>query len=83
MEDDNAKDALRREFGNNISLHELVAAGYLVNIGGHGQHEPPPEQRLNLRALIGAAEFLHPGDAELDFEESGKEDTENGFIMTP
>ena len=80
---DNAEDALRREFGSDTELDELEAAGGLVDTGGgHGRQEPWREHGPNPGALVGAAQFQDPGEAESHVEETDREDRENGFITT-
>jgi len=54
---DNDEDALRREFGSDMELDELAAAGGLVDTGGHGRQEPRRELGPNPGALVGAAQF--------------------------
>jgi len=80
---DNDEDVLRREFGSDTELDELEAAGSLVDTGGgHGRQEPGREHGPNLEALVGAAQFQDPGEAESHVEETDREDRENGFITT-
>jgi len=80
---DNDEDALRREFGTDRELDELEAAGGLVDTGGgHGRQEPRREHGPNPGALVGAAQFQDPGEAESPVEETNREDRENGFITT-
>ena len=80
---DNHEDGLRREVGSDTELDELEAAGGLVDTGGgHGRQEPRREHGPNLGALVGAAQFQHPGEAESHVEETDREDRENGFITT-
>jgi len=79
---DNDEDALRREFGSDTELDELEAAGGLVDTGGHGQQEPQQEHGPNPGALVGAAQFQDPGEADSHVEETNREDLENGFITT-
>jgi len=66
---DNNEDALRREFGSDTELDELEAAGGLVDTGGHGRQEPRREHGPNPAALVGAAQFQGPGEAESRVEE--------------
>jgi len=61
---DNDEDAWRGEFGSDTDLGELEAAGGLVDTGGHGRQEPRREHGPNPGALVGAAQFLDPGEAE-------------------
>jgi len=80
---DNDEDALRREFGSDMELDELEAAGGLMDTGGgHGWQEPRREYGPNPGALVGAAQFQDPGEAESQVEETDREDRENGFITT-
>ena len=80
---DNDEDALRQEFGSDTELEELGAAGGLMDTGGgYGRHEPRREHGPNLAARVGAAQFQDRGKAELHFEETDREDRENGFITT-
>jgi len=80
---DNDEYALRREFGTDTELDELEAAGGLVNTGGGpGRHEPRRDHGPNPGALVGAAQFQDPGEAELHLEETDREDKDNGFITT-
>jgi len=80
---DDHEDGLRREVGSDTELDELEAAGGLGDTGGgHGRQEPRREHGPNLRALVGAAQFQHPGEAESHVEETDREDRENGFITT-
>jgi len=67
---DNDEDALRREFGSDTELDELEAAGGLVDTGGHGRQEPWPEHGPNPGALVGAAQFQSPGEAQSHVEET-------------
>jgi len=68
---DNDDDALRQEFGSDRELDELEATGGLVDTaGGHGWQEPRREYRLNAGALVGAGQFLDPGEAESHVEET-------------
>ena len=78
---DNDEDALRREFGSDIELDELEAAGGLVDRGGHGRHEPPRDHGLNQAVLVGVVMFQDRGEAELHVEETDREDRGNGFII--
>jgi len=81
--DDN-ENALRREFGSDMELDELEAAGGLMDTGGgHGQHEPRREHGPNPGALVGAVQFQDGVEAESHVEETDQEDRENGFITTP
>jgi len=80
---DNDEDPLRREFGSDTELDELEAAGGLADTGvGHGRQEPRREHGPNPGALVGAAQFQDPGEAESHVEETDREDRENGFITT-
>jgi len=80
---DNDEDALGREYGSDTELDELEAAGGLVDTGGgHGRQEPQREHGPNLGALVGAAQFQDPGEAESHVEETHQEDRENGFMTT-
>jgi len=80
---DHYEYALRPEFGSDTELDELEAAGGLVDTaGGHGRQEPRREHGPNLGALVGAAQFQDPGEAESHVEETDREDRENGFITT-
>jgi len=80
---DNDEEALRREFGSNTELDELEAAGSLMDTGGgHGRQEPRREHGPNLGALVSAAQFQDPGEAQSHVEETDREDRENGFITT-
>jgi len=79
---DNDEDALRPEFGSDTELDELEAAGSLVDTGGHGRQDPRREHGPNPGALVGAAQFQNPGEAESHVEETDREDRENGFITT-
>ena len=80
---DNDEDALRREFGSDMELDELEAAGGLVDTGGeHGRQERRREHGPNPGALVGAAQFQDPGEAESHVEETDREDRKNGFITT-
>jgi len=79
----NDEDSLRREFGSDTELNKLEAAGSLVDSGGgHGRQEPRREHGPNPGALVGAAQFQDPGEAESHVEETDREDRENGFITT-
>jgi len=79
---DNDEHALRREFRSDTELDELEATGGLVDTGGHGRQEPRREHAPNPGALVGAAQFQDPGEAESHVEETDREDRENGFITT-
>jgi len=80
---DNDEDALRWEFGSDMELDELEAAGGLMDTGGgHGRHEPRREHGPNPGALVGAAQFQDREEAESHVEETHREDRENGFITT-
>ena len=80
---DNDEDPLRREFGCDMELDELEAAGGLVDTGGGpGRHEPQQEHGPNQGALVGAVQFQDRGEAESHVEETDREDSENGFITT-
>jgi len=80
---DNDVDALRRWFASDTELDELDAAGGLMDTGGgHGRQEPRREHGPNPGALVGAAQFQDPGEAESHVEETDREDRENGFITT-
>ena len=80
---DNDEDGLRREVGSDTELHELEAAGGLVDTGGgHGRQEPRREHGPNPGALVGAGQFQHPGEAESHVEETALENRENRFITT-
>jgi len=80
---DNDEEALKREFGSDTELGELEAAGGLMDTGGgHGRQEPRRGHGPNPRALVGAAQFQHPREAESHVEETDREDRENGFITT-
>jgi len=80
---DNDEDALRREFGSDPELDELEAAGGLVDTRGrHGRQEPRREHGPNPGALVGAAQFQDPEEAESHVEETDREDRENCFITT-
>ena len=80
---DNDKDALRREFGSDTELDELEAAGSLIDTGGgHGWQEPRREHGPNLGALVGAAQFQDPREAESHVKETDREDRQKGFITT-
>jgi len=80
---DNDEDALRREFGSDTELDELEAASGLMDTGGgHGRQELRREHEPNPGALVGAAQFQDPGEAESNVEETDREDRENGFITT-
>ena len=78
----NDEDALRREFRSDTELDELEAAGGLVDTGGHGRQELRREHGANPGALVGAAQFQDPAEAESHVEETDREDRENGFITT-
>ena len=80
---DNDKEALRREFGSDIELDELEAAGGIVDTGGgHGRHKPWREHEPNTGALVGVARYQDHGEAESHVEETDREDRENGVITT-
>jgi len=80
---DNDEHALRREFGSDMELDELEAAGGLVDTGGgHGRHEPQREHGPNPGALVGVAQFQDRGEAASHVEEINREDRENVFITT-
>jgi len=80
---DNDEEVLKREFGSDTKLDELEAAGGLVDTGGgHGRQEPRREHGPNPGALVGAAQFQDPGEAESHVEETDREDSENGSITT-
>jgi len=80
---DNDEEGLRREFGSDSELDKLEAPGGLGNTGkGHGRQEPRREHVPNPGALVGAAQFLGPGEAESHVEETDREDREIGFITT-
>ena len=80
---DNDEYTVRREFGSDTELDELEAAGALVDTGGgHGRQEPLREHGPNPGALVGAAQFHDPGEAESHVEETDREDRENGFMTT-
>jgi len=79
---DNDENALRRAFGSDTELDELEAAGGLLDTGGHGRQEPRREHGCNPGALVGAAQFQDPGEAEAHVEETDREDRENGCITT-
>jgi len=80
---DKDEDAVRREFGSDTELDEMEATGGLVDSGGgHGRQEPRREHGPNPGALVGAAQFQDPGEAESHVEETDREDRENGFITT-
>ena len=80
---DNDEDALRWEFGSDTKLDELEATGSLVDTGGeHDRQEPRRENGPNPGALVGAAQFQGPGEAESHVEETDREDRENSFITT-
>jgi len=80
---DNDEDASRREFGSDTELDELEATGGLVDTGGgHGWQQPRREHGPNPGALVGAAQFQDPGEAESHIEETDREDRGNGFITT-
>jgi len=81
---DNDEDALRREFGSDTELDEVQAAGGLLDTGGGlGRQEPLREHGPNPGALVGAAQFQGPLEAESHVEQTDREDRENGFITTP
>jgi len=68
---DNDEDALRLEFRSDTELDELEATGGLVDTGGrHCRQELRREHRPNLGALVGAAQFQDPRDAESHLEET-------------
>jgi len=67
---DNDEDVLRREFGSDTELDELEAAGGFVDTGGHGRQDPLREHGPNPGALVGAAQFQGPGEAESHVEET-------------
>ena len=80
---DNDEEVLKREFGSDTKLDELEAAGGLVDTGGgHGRQEPRQEHGPNPGAVVGAAQFQDPGEAESHVEETDREDSENGSITT-
>ena len=80
---DNDEDPLRREFGSDTELDELEGAGSLMDTGGgHGRREPRRKHGPNLGALVSAAQFQDPGEAESHVEETDRENRENGFITT-
>jgi len=80
---DNDEHALRREFGSDTELDKLEAAGSLIDTGGgQGWQEPRREHGPNPGALVGAAQFQDPGEAESDVAETDREDRQNGFITT-
>jgi len=66
---DKDEGALRQEFGSDTGLDKLEAAGRLVDTGGgHGRQEPRREHGPNPGALVGAAQFQDPGEAESHVE---------------
>ena len=68
---DNDEDVSRQDFGSSTELDELEAASSLIDRGeGNGWHEPPREPGLNPGALVGAAQFQDPREAELHVEEN-------------
>jgi len=80
---DKDEDPVRRKFGSDTELDELEAAGGLVDTGGgHGREEPRREHGPNPGALVGAAQFQDPAEAESHIEETDREDRENAFITT-
>ena len=79
---DNDEEALRREFRSDTELDKLEAAGGLVDTGEHGRQELRREHGPNPGAVVGAAQFQDPGEAESHVEETDREDRENGFITS-
>jgi len=68
---DNDEDGLRREFSSDSELDELEAAGGLVDTGGgHGWQEPWRDHGPNPGALVSAAQFQDPGEAESHVEDA-------------
>ena len=72
------------EFGSDTSGMNWrpLAASWIQEGGGHGRQEPRREHGPNPGALVGAAQFQDPGEAESHVEETDREDRENGFITT-
>jgi len=68
----NDEDALRREFGSDTELDGLEAAGGLMDTGGPVWQEPRREHGPNPGALVGAAQFQDPGEAESHVEETDR-----------
>jgi len=74
---DHDKAALRQEFGSDMELDELEAAGGLVGSGGgNGQHELWREHGPNAGALVDEAQFQDPGEVESHVEKTNRVERE-------
>ena len=73
---------MRREFGSDIELDEIEAAGGLPDTVEHRRCERLREHGVYAGVLASPAQFQSPADLELQVEETDREDGESGFITT-